>query len=100
MSEAKIYTEMYYYDMRDTKPNSVKVCVNAIDEEGDVVEWDNVFLRTSESFYKALAQTGATIHTQEEDGMDFENTNEVSTMLALLGIIPPTDCWSVYVNVK
>ena len=100
MSEAKIVSEMYYYDMRDTKPNSVKVCVNALDEEGDVVEWNNVFLRTSESFYKALAQTGATIHTQEEDGMDFENTNEVSAMLALLGIVPPTDCWSVYVNVK
>ena len=83
MSEAKIVSEMYYYDMRDTKPNSVKVCVNAIDEQGDVVEWDNVFLRTSESFYKALAHTGATIHTTEEDGMDFENTNEVSQMLHL-----------------
>jgi hypothetical protein len=32
--------------------------------------------------------------------LDFENSNEVSTMLALVGIIPPTDCWSVYVNVK
>ena len=99
MSEAKILTEMYYYDMRDTKPTSVKICVNAIDEQGDVVETKPI-LRTSESFYKALAQTGATIHTQEEDGMDFENTNEVSAMLALLGIKPPTDTWSVYVNVK
>ena len=100
MSEAKIVSEMYYYDMRDTKPNSVRVCVNAIDEQGDVYEWDNVFPRTSESFYKALAQTGATIHTQEEDGMEFENTNETQAMLSLLGIVPPTDCWSVYVNVS